>query len=58
MDSIIDRGILGGNDADAIYDSVTAYVAAVLPQLKSKQLRASSLIGQLCSPRVSRHRVG
>jgi hypothetical protein len=44
MDSIIDRGILGRKDANAIYDSVTAYVATVLPQLKSKQFDQAVLL--------------
>jgi hypothetical protein len=44
MDCIIDRGILSQKPADAIYDSVTAYVAAVLPQLKSKKLEQALLL--------------
>ena len=44
MDSIVDRGILSHKNAVDIYDSVTAYVAAVLPQLKSKPLQQAVLL--------------
>jgi hypothetical protein len=40
MDVIIDRGILVGKTAPEIYQSVTNYVANVLPQLKTTAQRA------------------
>jgi hypothetical protein len=37
MDVIIDRGVLAGRTAQEIYDSVSRYVAAVVPQLTGAQ---------------------
>jgi len=43
MDAIIDRGVLSGASSDEIHESITDYVAAVLPQLTDSMHRAQLL---------------